>query len=127
MNKIKLYHYSNSDFKGYINPCFFGENSFSRNSQRISGIKRSYFYIDRQSREICLKGVKFLYIAEIEPSRLYDLRADRLNLAEQLRGKDIFKEAKQRGYIGLIGNNGFNCICLFKAVKIKNKIPLTKV
>jgi hypothetical protein len=128
MNKIKLYHYSNKDFKGYIKPDFFGDNIYSVNSLRLSGVKRSYFYLELKSREVYLKGSKFCYIAEVEPNRLYDLNKDILGIVKRLRNnQDIYREVKKRGYIGLIGNNGFDCICLFKVVKIKQKILLIKV
>jgi hypothetical protein len=122
MNKLTLYHYSDKDIKGSISPRYFGENCYTCNSMRISTVKRSYFYIDSQSQEPCFKASKFCYIAEIASDGLYDLRSNNLNLAEKLQGKDIFAEAKKRGFKGLIGNNGFNCICLFDAVKIKEKI-----
>ncbi len=43
---IKLYHYSNNDFKGYIKPSFFGLNSYTNNSKKISGFKRIFFLFD---------------------------------------------------------------------------------
>lgn len=125
MARLTLYHYSDKDIQGRLSPCYFGNNCYTANSQRISTVKRLYFYIDKQSQEPCFKGAKFCYIAEIDGDLLYDLRSDNLNLAEELQGKDIFKEAKRRGFKGLIGNNGFDCVCLFYAVKIKTKINLT--
>lgn len=124
---IKLYHYSNTDFKDRIDPSFFGANGYTGNSLRISEIKRSYFYLDQHSREFYLYGAKYCYIAEINPKKLYNLNTDSLNLAEQLKGKDIFLELKQRGYTGIIGNNGYPCACLFRAVKIKERKTLAKV
>ncbi len=121
---IKLYHYSNKDFKGYIRPDYFGENNYSRNSEDISGVKRSYFYLDRESREFYFSGVKFRYIVKINKKRLYNLNKDKLGLAGRV--KDIFRAVKSRGYIGLIGSNGYSCGVLFYPAKIKGKEILTK-
>ena len=51
MNKIKLYHFSNADFSGYIKPDYFGSNNYSNASARLSNIKRSYFYLDKNKIE----------------------------------------------------------------------------
>ena len=120
---IKLYHYSNKNFKGKIDPLYFGSNSYSRNSCRVSGVKRVYFYLDRSSREYYFNGCKYLYIAEVKGGLLYDINIDPLQLAGV--GRDIFAEAKKRGYIGIIGNNGFGCAVIFKALKIKFQEVLT--
>lgn len=123
-NKILLYHYSNKNFKGFIRPDFFGLNSYSQNSGRISGVKRSYFYLKPSSREIYLQGAEFLYIAEVKPSRLYNIDKDPLKLVGQYN--DIISEVKRRGYLGLLGNNGFGCAVLFYPVKIKQRKTLTE-
>jgi hypothetical protein len=126
MTKIKLYHYSNTDFKGYIDLKFFGANSYSNNSERLSGVKRSYFYLDRKSREIYLKGARYCYIAEIEPSRLYNLNTDSKGIVKRLKNsQDIHEVIKRRGYLGLIGSNGFPCVVLFKRIKINKRMTLT--
>lgn len=122
---IKLYHYSNKEFEGYIKPGYFGANSYSKNSERVSGVKRSYFYLSRAGREIHLEGSRFLYIAEIRAGRLYDLSKDKLRLAGLKRIKDIFTYIKRLGYRGLIGSNGYICGVLFYPIKIKSRERLT--
>jgi len=42
---IKLYHYSQEDFKGYVKPAFFGLNNYSKNSQRARAIPSVYWRI----------------------------------------------------------------------------------
>jgi len=69
-------------------------------------------------------GAKYCYIAEVKTRRLYDINKDILKLTGS--GKDIFAEVKKRGYIGLIGSNGFSCVVLFKSIKIKGRKDLTK-
>jgi len=118
MDKIKLYHYSNSNFKGYVKPSFFGLNSYSYNSVKLSGVKRSYFYLEPKIKEYYLQGSKFLYITEIDKNKLYNLDSNKII------SDDIYTEAKKQGYIGIYNKEQ---VVLFKAVKIKAKITLTKV
>ena len=116
---IKLYHYSHKDFSGYIRPDYFGENNYTKTSGKISGVKRNYFYLNKTGREYYFNGVKFLYIAEIKESQLYNLNKDKLKLAG--RYNDIYKKIKKRGYKGLIGNNGYSCGVIFYPIKIKQR------
>ena len=114
MNKIKLYHFSNSDFKGYIRPSFFGLNSYSRHSKRLSGVKRSYFYLNRDSGiEYFLSGCRYLYVTSIDKSELYDLESGNIT-----KFKDIYFTAKKLGYKGIISGN---TAVLFYPIKIIKK------
>jgi hypothetical protein len=125
MTKIKLYHYSNRDFEGYIDPAFFGYNSYSGNSKRLSEVKRSYFYLEPSQREYYLRGAKFLYITEISQRQLYNLNKDKLSIGNK-SSQYIYRNIKRRGYRGLIGNNGYKCGVLFYRIKIKTKKTLTR-
>jgi hypothetical protein len=118
---IKIYHYSNKDFKGYVKPDFFGLNSYSGNSARLSDIKRVYFYRKPEIQEWYLIGSQYLYISKVNLKRIYNIDIDILELKNQ--GHDIYQEAKNRGYIGIYNHSQ---IILFKAVKIIKKIGLTK-
>jgi len=124
-----IYHYSNKDFKGYIKPSFFGANVYSKNSERLSGVNRAYFYLDNKNKEYYFEGVKFCYVAEVNKKMLYDLNKDCKNIVKNLRNsQDIHKEVKKRGYIGLIGSNGFKCAVLFNNVKIiKRKVLQSEI
>ena len=121
---LKLYHYSDYDFKGYIKPGYFGANSYSRASERVSGIKRSYFYVSKTGREWIFNGARFLYIAEISRGRLYDLNKDILRVKDNKKIKDIYTYIKRLGYSGIIGSNGRAVAVLFTRIKIKNKLGL---
>ena len=125
MKKIILYHYSNKDFSGRISPEFFGDNAYTNNSGNLSGIKRVYFYTEAGKREVYLFGAKYLYTAEISASALYDIEADKKGIIPGLAGRDIYAVLKSKGYAGALGNNGYICAALFKAVKIKSKKALT--
>jgi len=124
---MRLYHYSNKNFNGYIKPSFFGLNSYSNNSERVSGVKRSYFYLKPGSKEYYFNGARFLYIAELKETRLYNLNKDILNIVKNLKNsQDIHTEVKKRGYRGLIGSNGYKCGVLFYPIKIKDRKDLAR-
>lgn len=119
---IKLYHYSNKDFKGYIKPSFFGQNDYTQNSAQLSDVNRSFFYLSSKGREIYFQGAKFCYIAEIEKHRLYDLNKDKLKLYELFDSADkLIKKIKFYGFEGFYSNNGDNVVCLFKPIKYIDK------
>jgi hypothetical protein len=119
--KIKILHYSNQDFKGYIKPGYFGLNHYSRESVKESGLNRAFFYIGK-GKEDFLSGAKFCYIAEIEPGKIYDFEKDPKNYKNSgLNFDNILKAVKNLGYLGISGNNGFRVVCLFRAIKYTNK------
>jgi len=120
---LKLYHYSNKDILGYLKPDFFGDNFYTGNSQRISNVKRLFFYTSTDRRESIFNSSKYLYTASINESKLYDLTTDKLNLAGTIKG-DIYTYFKNKGYAGLIGSIGITVICLFDKIKIEEKIIL---
>ena len=127
---IKIYHYSNKDFRGYIKPDFFSSNSYSGNSQRISGVKRSYFYLEAIPFERQLEGKKYLYIAQVNKNKIYDIVKDNLRLLNKSKTATIlFNKLIKLGYIGILGHTTykFEVISLFKAIKIKGRKTLTKV
>jgi hypothetical protein len=117
---MKIYHYSNQDFKGYIDPGYFGRNGYTRESTRESDLSRSFYYIGR-GREVFLSGARFCYIAEIEPGRIYDLEKDPANLKANLDFNGILHRVKFLGFWGISGNNGFKVVCLFRKIKYLDK------
>jgi predicted nucleic acid-binding Zn finger protein len=118
---LKLYHFSNSDFKRYIKTSFLGKNDYSKQSVRESDINRSFFYLGK-GREYFLQGARFCYTAIIEQSKIYDLIKDKKNLKTIcLNFSDILKNVKNLGYYGIKGNNGFNVVELFKPIKYIDK------
>jgi hypothetical protein len=128
MNKIKLYHYSNVDFKGYIKPDFFGNNSYTDNSKNLSNVKRSFFYTQLNNKEYFFNGARFLYIADIDKNKIYNITEDKLNLYSlNLSISEFLKKIKNKGYKGFFDNKGLKIVCIFKPIKIKSKRILTKV
>ena len=119
--KIKLYHYSNQDFKGKIEPGYFGKNHYTKESIRESNLARSFFYIGK-GKENFLAGAKYVYIAEIEPGKIYDFEKDPKNLKDSGKNfNEILVYVKKLGYFGISGNNGFKVVCLFRDIKYIDK------
>jgi hypothetical protein len=125
---ITLYHYSQADFTGYIKPSFFGSNNYTNESRRLSQVNRIYFYPDINSREYFFNGSRFLYISEVNENKIYDLKADILHCVGKFNTvTEFIYYITGRGFIGFKDFNGRqNVICLFKAVKVIDKITLTK-
>jgi len=123
MNKIQLYHYSNIDIKDKLKTSFFGNNLYTNHSKNLSKIKRIYFYIDKDKKEWRFNGCQYCYNCEINKIKLYNLISDKLNLLKKYNNNlnGILKDIKKRGYIGIIGNNGYNVAILLKDIKIKDK------
>jgi hypothetical protein len=119
--KIKILHYSNQDFKGYIKPGYFGLNHYSRESVKESGLNRAFFYIGK-GKEDFLSGAKFCYTAEIEPGKIYDFDRDIKDFKNSGKNfNEILLYVKNLGYFGISGNNGFRVVCLFKKIRYINK------
>ena len=122
---IKLYHYSNTDIKDYIKPDFYGSNYFTSNDKNITNVKRAFYYT-KPEPEALLRGSKFLYIVEIEPSQLYNISQDSKGYLKSHSISEALRHIK-RHYKGVIYNIGkVEIVNLFKRIKIINKITLTK-
>jgi hypothetical protein len=123
MRKIKLYHYSNKNFEGYIKTNFFGENSYTSFSRKLSNLNRSHFYLNSRSKEYFFNGSRFLYIAEIKENLLYNLEKDKLKCIGKFNCvSDFFSFLIKRGFKGYTEYNGRQIVAvLFKDIKIKSK------
>jgi len=124
---IKLYHYSNTDFKGYIEPSFFGTNYYTNNDKNISGLARAFYYT-KPKPEFLLNNSKYIYIIGIEQGRLYDITKDKARYIDKA-GRDIDRALKdiKRHYRGVIYSlSNYKVICLFYSSKIKQRKVLTK-
>jgi hypothetical protein len=125
MNNIILYHYSNRDFNGKISPDFFGENGWTRNSAKISCVKRSYFYTNAGDKEYLFTEAIYRYTAEIDKDKLYNIDEDKLKLNGKYNSfLKWVNKLKSLNYIGFFGRNRYEIVCLFSSIKIKSKILL---
>ena len=103
---IRLYHYSQADFKDKIKVKFYGFNYFTTNDKNLTDIKRAFYYTKPEPEHL-LKGSKFLYIVDYPKFRLYDITKD---LKGYLKDKTISKalsqiKQKYNGVIYRIGKN----------------------
>ena len=122
MNIIKLYHYSQIDIKDKkLKVKYFAINSYSKASQKLSNIKRLYFYLNPKKREYYFNNSNFLYIVRINKNVLYDLNKDLLQVQDK-NIIDIYKYLKKKKYKGVIG---YNQVHLFNDISIFKKINLT--
>jgi hypothetical protein len=124
---IRLYHYSDKDFKGYIEPGFLGNNTYTRNDKNISGLSRAFYYTEAGAVEYLLKGSKYLYITEVEPGRIYNITEDKKGYLKLYKGDiDLSLRAIKRNYKGVIYKIGYNVVNLFYPAKIKAVKTLTE-
>ena len=103
---IKLYHYSQADFKDKIKVKFYGLNYYTTNDKNLTDIKRAFYYT-KPEPEALLLGSKYLYITDYPKFRLYDITKD---LKGYLKDKTISKalsqiKQKYNGVIYRIGKN----------------------
>jgi hypothetical protein len=126
-NKIKLYHFSNSDFKNKISVNFYGQNYFTSNDFKITEVKRAFYYLEPRELEHRFIGCRYLYITEILKSRVYDLRADLRGYKLRYNTITRLLRAIKQNYNGVIYEaGGVVIVNLFYDVKIKDKVTLTK-
>lgn len=117
---IDLYHYSNKNITGKLSPDFFGDNSYTAVSNRLSPVKRLYFYIDPKDVEISLKSCRYIYKSKIAINKLYNIIDDKLSLGiGDLSFNEILRKVKALKYSGIYGNvNGkYKIVFLFNSIK----------
>jgi len=118
-----LYHYSDKNIKDKIKTSYFGYNSYSNNSKKLSNIKRSYYYINSNDKEYYFNSAKYRYTVIINKNKLYNITLDKLRLVTKYNCNytKVFNYLVKRGYIGIIGNNGYNIVNLFININYKIK------
>jgi len=127
MKKIILYHYSDKDFKNFINPSYYGHNYFTHNDCQITTIKRAFYYTDPKRAEYLLQGSKYLYITEIKSKDIYNITEDKQGYLKRCNGDiDLALRKIKRNYRGVIYNVGYDIVNLFNRAKIKDCKTLTK-
>ena len=120
---MKLYHYSNKNIEKNISVDFFGNNSYTANDKKYQ-VNRSFFYACKNIPEYHLTDCKYLYIAEIENEKIYDLKEDRENLKNKFLDITELLLYIKKKYVGILYNIGFDVVCLFENIAIKEKIIL---
>jgi hypothetical protein len=125
---IRLYHFSSKNFKGFIEPGYYGENNYTRNDKNITELKRAFYYIGPGEVEYLLSGSNYLYITEVKPGDIYDLTEDKKGYLKQSRGNiDKALRLIKRNYRGVIYSLGnYKVVNLFTRAKIKQRKTLTE-
>lgn len=119
---IKIYHYTDKNIKDKIKIEYFGDNFYTNNDKKISNIKRSFFFTDKNIPEYRFENLKYGYIAKINKNKIYDLSKDIIGYTKKYNNiNDILKAIKKQ-YIGIKYNLGYDVICLFKDIKYIKKI-----
>jgi hypothetical protein len=120
---IKLYHYSDKDIIKKLSVNYYGLNYFTKNDCAITTVKRLFFY-GKPEPERLLNGARFLYIAEIDEKKLYNLTEDKKGFLKRARNIDGALRIFKKHYKGIIYNTGREIINLFNGINYKKKIAL---
>jgi hypothetical protein len=123
MEKIKLYHYSNTDIKEKLSVKYFADNSYTDNDYNVSKIKRVFYYLNTDKIEYRFKGSQYLYIVEVNPTKLYDLKTDRDHYLTKYASIHEALTHIKRHYIGIVYNIGISDIAvIFRDLTIQETI-----
>jgi len=108
---MKLYHYSDKDFK-VISPKYYEKEN------NITQIPCCSFYLEPKPEQR-LKNCKYCYIIEIPCSKLYDLREDREKLKIKYQGNmSLLLRYIKDNFLGCIYSAGFNIVILFNDIQV---------
>ena len=127
MTKIKLYHYSDKNIIDKLSPSYFGNNHITGYSEKLSPLKRLYFYTSATQKENCFCASAFCYTATIDAEKIYDVRTDTEKYCISSKNfNEALQKIKSAGFKGCIGSNGFEVVILFYAIPITEKIEFKK-
>lgn len=112
-----IYHPSNKKFD-IVKVSYFGENFYTQNDKKSSPIQRSFWYTELPIPEDRFKDVKYIYIANININRIYDIEEDKFNFRNKFKTIHKLLLYLKQQYIGLKYKiDTYNLIILFKDIK----------
>lgn len=117
--KMKFYHFSSRNIKGdWLRPEYFGNNSYTKHSQRDDGTPRIYFYTTPHTQEHHFNGCRYRYTVDI-PIDILDNCTPGINISE----------TKIKGYGGILSNktSPWQGCLTFECVKIIKKTDLWRI
>ena len=125
-----LYHFTNKNIKGRLNPSYFGDNLWTSRDKIASTCDRLFFYTQDRPVEKFFKGCLYCYIVKVSENNIYDITQDRDNLLNQSKnnGNDsinidrLLTLIKLAGYKGILYNIGYDIVCLFDDIGYDKKI-----
>ena len=72
--QVKLYHFAPVDEEDIVvDPFFFGKQCYSKREKTRSSYPRTFFYVNLNEAENCVKPGKTLYSLDIPANKLYDI------------------------------------------------------
>ena len=75
---IKIYHYTDKKIQDKIKVKYFAENHFTFNDKKVSSVKRSFFYTEKNPSE---------YLKTIKISNGKDYSTFELNITDEIYEK----------------------------------------
>lgn len=119
---MKLYHPSNKKFD-IIKVKYFGKNWYTRNDYKVSGVKRTFWYLTPNIPEKRFQNCRYIYMIDINEQKLYDLRKDPKNLSEKYPNVNDLLIHLKKYYLGAIYKpTTWNLIIIFEDMKPKKII-----
>lgn len=123
------------------NPKLFGNNAFTQNDAKLSGIPRVFFYVDLKDKEQFFFG-STLYKAIVPARLIYDLEKDPEKLTDLARAGDrvggyrvnvgvlnfskLFSLIKKAGYNGVYYDNGKKIVNWFVPIQLEKVVDERK-
>ena len=121
---MRLYHFSNNDFK-VLKLDFFGQNSFTKNDARYT-LPRFFCYDTPTPAEHCFKASNFRYVIRIKDKLVYNLDNDVLGLKNRFNF-DIDKILSfcAKKYHAIEYTTSFKTFAVFRPYKVFTKEAFT--
>jgi len=117
---MKLYHFSNNDFK-VLKPDFFGQNSYTQNDARYS-LPRVFCYDTAKPAEYTFKTSNFRYVIRIKDKLIYNLDNDALGLKARFSFNiDKILAFVAKRYHAIEYTTSFKTYAIFKECRIFTK------
>ncbi len=114
---MRLYHPSTKKFD-IVKTKYFGENYYTKNDYKASNLQRTFWYLTPNIPEKRFKGHEYLYMVDVDASKLYDLRKDPLNLLKKYHMAHDLLHYISKHYIGVIYKpSTWNLVAIFKDMK----------
>ena len=119
---MRLYHYSNTNIKDKLKVKHFGANSYTNNDERISSLKRNFYFTTATAPEQRFKNSLYKYTINIPKKDIYNLISDSKKLAKRYNNiHSLLEGVKKLGYKGVLYNVGYNIVNLFYDIEYIKK------
>lgn len=111
-----IYHPSNEKFK-VVKIKYFGRNLYTQNDQKTSPIPRTFWYTTIPIPERDFQNSKYIYVARIKKSDIYDLEEDSFNFKKKFSTINSMLEFLSKEYLGVKYKVGsYYLVAIFKDI-----------